>query len=203
MDRNEYASGNVDTPGFFTGNGHVLQLTQAYYDQRTAGITFRWDPTQATYVNDTYGAFGDVTYTTSSGINDLTDLSLYAVPTQSFGDYDAIYPGVAACYNQNDFLGTATFVTQPQNSGTSSTTNATPDAIANVAQSFVGQTWNDNGCWVLASTIAPEAGSALPLTTSFSTSGVDNGPWFTAYDSTTGLNGDGRSMEQIRAQTRS
>ena len=35
---------------------------------------------------------------------------------------------------------------------------ATPDSIAAAADSFVGKAWNMDGCWVLASTIAAEAG---------------------------------------------
>ncbi|MEJ0049399.1 MAG: hypothetical protein WDN04_27335 [Rhodospirillales bacterium] len=60
---------------------------------------------------------------------------------------------------------------------------ATPFGIAAVAAQFVGQAWNNQGCWVLASTIAAEAGAGLPVqSTAVGVAGRANGEWAVIYN---------------------
>jgi len=62
---------------------------------------------------------------------------------------------------------------------------ATPASIAAAAQSYVGDVWNMNGCWVLASDIAAKAGTSLPATSPLvGITGISNGEWIVAYDGT-------------------
>ena len=72
---------------------------------------------------------------------------------------------------------------------------ATPDSIASVANSFVGQAWNMDGCWVLTSTIAAEAGTSLPVqSTLIGLPGQSNGEWIVAFNGPTGQSGNWQSM---------
>jgi hypothetical protein len=80
------------------------------------------------------------------------------------------------------YLGSVTVATQPSFSG-APPAEATPDSICATAESFVGKAWNENGCWVLASTIAAEAGASLPVVSSMiGVGGQNNGEWFVAFD---------------------
>jgi hypothetical protein len=64
-----------------------------------------------------------------------------------------------------------------------------------VAQSFVGKAWNMDGCWVLASTIAAEAGASLPVqSTAIGVPGQANGEWIVAYNGPAGQTGNWQSM---------
>jgi hypothetical protein len=92
------------------------------------------------------------------------------------------------------YEGSVSIVTQPTFVG-AAPTQATPDSVCNVADSFVGQAWNNDGCWVLASDIAAEAGASLPLTsTSLFVPGQANGEWFVAFDGPAGQKGNWQSM---------
>ncbi len=72
---------------------------------------------------------------------------------------------------------------------------ATPDSIAAVAESFVGKAWNQDGCWVLASTIAAEAGTSLPLVgTAIGLPGQSNGEWIVAFNGPAGQSGNWQPM---------
>ncbi len=60
---------------------------------------------------------------------------------------------------------------------------ATPDSVKAVALGYVGEIWNDEGCWVLASNISAQAGATLPLTSMYiGVPGIGNGEWFVAYN---------------------
>ena len=84
--------------------------------------------------------------------------------------------------------------TQPTFQGSDST-QATPNSIAAVAESFVGKAWNMDGCWVLASTIAAEAGaSLLRHLNEIGVPGQSNGEWFVAYNGPAGQSSDWQSM---------
>ena len=61
--------------------------------------------------------------------------------------------------------------------------------------SFVGKTWNLNGCWVLTSDISAEAGASLPITsTMLGTPGVASGEWIVAYNGPAGQSGNWQSQ---------
>ena len=64
-----------------------------------------------------------------------------------------------------------------------------------MADRFVGQAWNMDGCWVLASTIAAEAGASLPVqSTAIGVPGQSNGEWIVAFNGPAGRSGNWESM---------
>ena len=92
------------------------------------------------------------------------------------------------------YLGSATVVTQRNSTGTVPN-QATPGSIVAAANSFIGQAWNMNGCWILASTIAADAGTSLPAqSTLIGLPGQSNGEWIVAYNGPAGQSGNWQSM---------
>ncbi len=92
------------------------------------------------------------------------------------------------------YLGSATVVTQPKFTG-AVPAQATPNSIAAAANSFVGHAWNMDGCWVLTSTIAAEAGTSLPVqSTAIGLPGQANGEWIVAFNGPAGQSGNWQSM---------
>ena len=72
---------------------------------------------------------------------------------------------------------------------------ATPNSIVAAADSFVGQAWNLDGCWVLASTISAEAGASLPVqSTLVGLPGQANGEWIVAFNGPAGQTGNWQNM---------
>jgi hypothetical protein len=194
LDRNEYTAGASGATGTLTGNGHTLNLSSLGGDARGAGIVFAYQPSTGRYYNSTYGYFDQLTYQSSGSRNDVTNLSLFG--TNSLSQATA-YASSAYSMMQVDasgYLGSATVVTQPKSSGIVPA-QATPDSIAAVADGFVGQAWNMNGCWVLASTVAAEAGASLPVqSTAIGLPGVANGEWIVAFNGPLGQSGNWQSL---------
>jgi hypothetical protein len=182
LDRNEYTAAATDDTGSFVGNGATLGLSTVSGDARGAGIVFTWQAAAGQYVNATYGALNQLDFTTSGSLYDVTDLSLFAtgrlaVAQQDGADAYALMQADAAGY-----LGTATLSTDSGFAGPMPA-QATPDSVAAAALRFVGDAWNDEGCWVLASTIAAEAGAALPVqSTAIGVAGRPNGEWVVVYN---------------------
>jgi hypothetical protein len=183
LDRNEYTAGAGKTTGTLHGNGNSAGFSSIGGDGRGVGVVFSYDASSGRYYNETYGYFDQMSYTLSSSAHDVTNLSLFGTNNlslaQSYGNNAFAMESLDAA----GYLGSATIVTQ-SHFGTVPT-QATPNSICAVAQSFVGQAWNMNGCWVLASTIAAEAGASLPIdSTMMGVSGQSNGEWFVAFDGT-------------------
>ena len=124
----------------------------------------------------------------------MTNLSLFGTGNLSQA---TAYAGNAYAMMQVDaagYLGGATVATEPGFAGTVPA-QATPNSIAAVASSFVGQAWNMDGCWVLASTIAAEAGASLPVqSTAIGVSGQANGEWIVAFNGPGGQSGNWQSL---------
>jgi hypothetical protein len=157
LDRNEYTAGATGATGSFTGNGHTLSLSAIGSDARGAGIVFTYQAATGRYYNSTYGYLDQLTYNSSGSLGDVTNLSLFGTSSLSVAN---TYASSAYAMMQVDaagYLGSATVVTQPKSSGVVPS-QATPDSIVAAADRFVGQAWNMDGCWVLASTIAADAG---------------------------------------------
>jgi hypothetical protein len=194
LDRNEYTAGASGATGSFSGNGHTLGFTNIGGDGRGAGIVFTYQPSTGRYYSSIYGYLDQLTYNASSSAGDVTNLSLFG--TSSLSQANA-YASSAYSMMQADaagYLGSATVVTRPQFTGTVPT-QATPDSIAAIADSFVGKAWNLDGCWVLTSTIAAEAGASLPVqSTEIGLPGQANGEWIVAYNGPTGQAGNWQSM---------
>ena len=124
----------------------------------------------------------------------MTNLSLFGTSNLSLA---TTYADNAYAMMQVDaagYLGSVSVATEPGFAG-AVPAQATPNSIAAIANSFVGQAWNMNGCWVLASTIAAEAGASLPVqSTAIGVPGQANGEWIVAFNGPAGQTGNWQSM---------
>ena len=195
-DRNEYTVGSSASTASFSGNGHTLGFSALGGDARGAGIVFTRDAS-GHYVNSSFGMLDQLSLTGSTSKSEVTALSLFGTNDASLANKDA---GNAIALAQDDasgYLGTLTVVTTPTNGAVtkpatalSSAVQATPFSIAAEAQSFVGSVANRDGCWVMASTIAAEAGASLPVQSAVNMAGAANGEWMLAYNGPAGSTGD-------------
>jgi hypothetical protein len=194
LDRNEYTAGASGATGSLSGNGHTLSLGSLGGDGRGAGIVFTYQASTGRYYNSTYGYFDQLTYNSPGSLDDVTNLSLFGTNnlTQATAYATSAYSMMQV--DPSGYLGSATVVTQPRSSGTVPV-QATPDSLAAVADGFVGQAWNMDGCWVLASAIAADAGTSLPVqSTAIGVPGVANGEWIVAFDGPAGQSGSWQSL---------
>jgi hypothetical protein len=190
LDRDEYTAGATGATGTFSGGGYTAGFRAEGGDARGAGLVFAYQASTGRYYNSAFGYLDQLTYTASGSLGDVTNLSLFGTNTLQLA---MRYGSDASAMMQLDpagYLGSATVATQPGFAG-AVPAQATPDSIAAVADSFVGRAWNLDGCWVLASTIAAEAGASLPVqSTAIGVPGAANGEWYVAYDGPAGQTGD-------------
>jgi hypothetical protein len=186
LDRNEYTAAASGATGSLSGNGHTLALSSIGSDGRGTGIVFTYQATSGEYYNSVYGYLDQLTYSFSSSSGDVTNLSLFGTNNLSLANNDAANAISMMMFDGAGYLGSATVVTRPGYTA-AVPTQATPDSIASAAQCFVGQAWNMDGCWVLASTISAEAGASLPVQSSLiDLPGQANGEWFVAFNGPSG-----------------
>ncbi|HTZ70580.1 MAG TPA: putative Ig domain-containing protein [Acetobacteraceae bacterium] len=184
LDRNEYTVSASGATGHFSGDGATLGLGSIGGDGRGAGIVFTWQASTDQYVNATYGSFNQLDFTSSASPGDVTNISVFTTSNAALATNDASDAYALMQADAAGYIGSITFadVTAPSGAG-----QATPDSVAATAMTFVGQPWNDNGCWVLASTIAAEAGASLPVqSTAIGVAGKSNGEWTVIYDGPAG-----------------
>jgi Putative Ig domain len=198
LDRNEYTVSASGATGSLTGDGHSVGMSNIGGDGRGTGIVFTYMLDAATgqysYYNATFGWFNQLTYTSSGSAADVTNLSLFGTNSLSVANNDAANAVSMVEFDGSGYLGSATVVTQPAYTATVPA-QATPDSIAAVAQTFVGDAWNLDGCWVLASTISAEAGASLPVqSTLIGISGQPNGEWIVAFNGPAGQTGNWENM---------
>ncbi|HUB46848.1 MAG TPA: putative Ig domain-containing protein, partial [Acetobacteraceae bacterium] len=194
LDRDEYTAGASGATGTLTGNGHTLSLSSIGEDGRGTGIVFTYQAATGLYYNSTYGYLNQLVYNSSSGAGDVTNLSLFGMSNLAEANAFASNPDLMMQEDAAGYIGSATVVTRPDYTATVPS-QATPDSIAAVADSFVGDAWNTNGCWVLASTIAAEAGASLPVqSTLVGLPGQANGEWIVAFNGPAGQAGNWESM---------
>ena len=193
LDRNEYTASATGSTGTFSGNGQTTGFSSVGGDGLGAGIVFTYDATSGQYINATYGNLASVTLTASQDTNRNEAISLFA--TNSVTNLTQYANNSFALQQFTTYVGTVSVVTQPNSAPAPS--QATPGSITSAAMSFVGQAWNTEGCWVLASDITAKAGASLPLTsTSVGVAGVANGEWFVAYNGPAGQAGNWQAMVQ-------
>ncbi len=190
LDRNEYTAAATGATGHLSGNGNTANFAATYGDQREVAIVFSYDAASGRYYNSTYGYLDQMTYTSSGSANDITNLSLFG--TNSLSQANARFDNYGLVSSSSfTYLGSATISNQP---GVAAS-QATPSSIATIADSFVGKAWNENGCWILASTIAAKAGASLPITSNYMfTGGQANGEWIVAFDGPAGDSGNWQSI---------
>jgi hypothetical protein len=194
LDRNEYTAGASGATGSLSGNGHTLSLSSLGGDGRGTGIVFTYQASTGRYYNSTYGYFDQLTYDSSGSLSDVTNLSIFGTNSLSTATAYATNPYAMMQVDPSGYLGSVTVVTHPGATG-NVPVQATPDSIAAVADSFVGQAWNEDGCWVLASTISAEAGASLPVqSTLIGLPGQANGEWIVAFNGPAGQSGNWESL---------
>jgi len=194
LDRNEYTNGASGATGSLTGNGHTLQLSGIGGDGRGTGIVFTYQASPGRYYNSTYGYLDQLTYNASGSLADVTNLSLFGTTNLNTATAYATNAYSMMQVDASGYLGSATVVTQPKFSG-AVPAQATPNSIATVADGFVGQPWNMDGCWVLASTIAADAGASLPVqSTEIGIPGAANGEWIVAFNGPAGQSANWESL---------
>src|SRR5579872_6314573 len=194
LDRNEYTLGAAGAVGSLSGGGRTLGLGNIGGDGRGTGIVFTYQAANGRYYNSTYSYLDQLSYNSSARLGDVTDLSLFGSSNLTIASFYATNVYDLVQLDAAGYLGSATIVTQPKFT-TAVPIHATPDSIVSVANSFVGQAWNMNGCWVLASTIAAEAGASLPVqSTMTGVPGQANGEWIVAYNGPAGQSGNWQSM---------
>jgi hypothetical protein len=194
LDRDEYTAGASGATGTLTGNGHTLNLNSIGGDGRGGGIVFSYQASTGRYYSSTYGYLDQLTYNSSASLNDVTTLSLFGTSNLSQANAYASNAYYMMELDPSGYLGTATVVTQPGYT-TGVPSQATPGSIAATAEGFVGQAWNMDGCWILASTIAADAGASLPVqSTLIGLPGQSNGEWIVAFNGPAGQTGNWQSM---------
>lgn len=197
LDRNDYTAGDPATTGSFAGNGHAERLTAIGGDSRGAGVVFSWNAATGSYVNAQYGNLLDLTYTSSASPDEVADISIFGTNSYHFALAFADDSATMAV-NPTIFtnFGTATVATQSVGAATA-TLQATPQSVIAAAEQFVGDTWNINACWLLASTIDAEAGAALGVaSTSSGTPGAASGEWQVAYNGPVSADANWQSLLQ-------
>ncbi len=212
LDRDRYTAASTGERGSLSGNGHTATFNgQSFADSYSLGIVFSY--TAKGYYNSTYGYLADLTFKSSADQNRNEYLSLFGYGTAGT-DNPALLAKLQAAIDSPYYNGSAFMVAGSDISGQHLGTldivtnasyvdatpgNATPAEVAAIAMGFIGQTWNDNGCWVLASNIATMAGASLPLTSDTThpatTPPVANGAWVVAYDSAKASSTDKASWE--------
>jgi phage-related protein len=194
LDRNEYTATSTGATGSLSGNGHTLDLKNIGGDGRGAGIVFAYQASTGRYYNSSYGYLDQLTYTSSGSPNDVTNLSLFGTNSLTLANAFASNAPAMTQLDAAGYIGSATVATQPHDTGTVPS-QATPASITAAADSFAGHAWNMDGCWVLASSIAAEAGAGLPVqSTLVGLPGEANGEWIVAFNGPSGQSGNWQSM---------
>jgi hypothetical protein len=194
LDRNEYTAGASGATGSLSGNGHTLNLSSLGGDGRGAGIVFTYQPSTGRYYSSIYGYLDQLIYNGSGSASDVTNLSLFGTSNLSIATAGASSAYAMMQADPSGYLGSATVVTQAKFTGPVPA-QATPDSIASIADGFVGQAWNEDGCWVLASTVAADAGASLPVqSTEIGLPGQPNGEWIVAFNGPAGQSANWQSM---------
>jgi hypothetical protein len=195
LDRNEYTAKASGAVGTLSGNGHTLSPSCIDdFDGRGAGIVFTYQAASGRYYSSTYGYFDKLTYVSSGSLGDVTNLSLFGTSDLSLATTYADNAYAMMDLDAAGYLGSVSVATEPGFAGTVPT-QATPNSIAAIANSFVGQAWNMDGCWVLTCTIAAEAGTSLPVqTTAIGIPGQASGEWIVAFNGPAGDTGNWQSI---------
>ena len=183
LDRDEYTVGyKTSAMGHFVAGSTTQGLTNFSGDGWSAGIVFTYQASTGQYVNTTFGTLSQLKFDTGTNLGDTATLSLFGTSNASLA---ATYASNPLILSQNPAYftdyGSVAVVTGA--AAITAPATATANSVVNAALSYVGQAWNDDGCWVLASDISAKAGATLPLTsTSIGVAGVANGEWFVAYN---------------------
>ena len=191
LDRDEYTVGYKTSAMGHLVSGSVSQgLANFSGDGWSAGIVFTYQASTGQYVNATYGNLSQLKFDTGTNLGDTATISVFGTSNASLATSYASNPLILS-QNPTYFTDYGSVAVVTGSTATAAPATATPASVVNAALSYVGDAWNDDGCWVLASDISAKAGATLPLTsTAVGIAGVANGEWFVAYDGPVSANGN-------------
>ena len=183
LDRVEYTVGYSTAAMGHLVDGSVTQgFVNSNADAWSVNVVFTYQAATGQYTNATYGKLSQVMFKTGTNASDTATFSLFGTNNAAVAAQYAAQPMVL-CANPSlatDY-GSVAIVTAA--AAASSSASATPGGIVSAALSFVGNAWNNEGCWVLASDISAKAGATLPLTSAMvGVAGIANGEWIVAYN---------------------
>ena len=188
LDRDEYTATSNGNTGTLSGDGHTIGFSNIGADNDTVGIVFTYNASTGQYTNPTYGNLANLLYTASTNTDDNTSISFFTTNNFALANEYANNP---SALEQNapviNYLGSVSVVTQPGFAPAASHARRRRIPSRLAAMSFVGEAWNMDGCWVLASNIAAEAGASLPVqSTSSAFRACANGEWIVAFNGPAG-----------------
>ena len=198
-DRNEYAHALTPDFGTFIGNGHIAPVylksvntffTSTYQNINESAIVFTYQASSGKYFNSIYGFLDDLNFVSGSLGNENAEISVFGtnnlstltnvdpITSSLLSLYDTQYLANLAANKGIAYYGSIDVV----NALGSPPAYATPNLIGINAAKFVGLTWNDNGCWVLASEISALSGASLPATSlELGSTPINNSEWIVVY----------------------
>lgn len=187
----EFSNKPITAGGFLAGTS-----SDAYEES----ISFSYIPSIGKYYNATYGYLDQLSFLTSPNqfentyisiygsnnpalIGTISPISINAPPnTVNTVPLNSYFSNVGG----NQYYGTVDVITR-SDLVSGSNSQATPNGVCAAAQTFVGKTWSDEGCWTLASNISAQSGASLnPLTAYVASVGTPfvptgNGEWILVY----------------------
>lgn len=160
-------------PGNQTYNyGTLTDASGRQYSGLDITLRFTLNPTTGQYVTSTGQTLSNFTFTASTQA-----LRAQAIDLKAYGSNNQLLDDRTA--------DVVTSVPTPAFAAGSSISND----IAVEAQSFIGQTWNDNGCFLLAEDDTAACGVSLPLNSGWpSSNSTNNGAMQVVYDAANGIN---------------
>jgi hypothetical protein len=193
LDRDEYTKGyNTGAMGHLASGSTTSGFANFSGDGWSTRAVFTYQAATGQYVNASLGSLSQLVFDTGSNLGDTVTFTLFGTNNASIAASYASNPYVMidnpsyfTDYGSVAVVTQATAATPPANATPANATpaNATPGGIISAALSYVGDVWNNEGCWVLASDISAKAGATLPATSPLtSIAGIGNGEWFVAYN---------------------
>ena len=183
LDRVEYtAAYRTSAMGHLASGSATQGFTNFSGDGWSVGVVFTYQASTGQYTNASFGNLSQLAFDTGSNRGDTATISVFGTSNASLANAYAGNPLILAA-NPAYFTDFGSVAVVTGASAATPPATATPNGIAAAALGYVGDAWNDDGCWVLASDISAQAGATLPLSsTSIGVSGIANGEWFVAYN---------------------
>ena len=183
LDRVEYTAGyKTSSMGHLAAGSTTQGFSNFSGDGWSVSVVFTYQAATGQYTNATYGNFSQLAFDTGGNLGDTATFSLFGTSSAAMAASYAANPLIMST-NAAYFADYGSVAIVTGASAATSPSAATPGGIVSAALSYVGNAWNNEGCWVLASDISAKAGATLPLTsTMVGVAGIGNGEWFVAYN---------------------
>jgi hypothetical protein len=183
LDRNEYTVGyKTAAMGHLAGAGASQGFSNFGGDGWSVSVVFTYQTSTGQYTNPSFGNLSQLAFKTGSNRGDTATISVFGTSNAALANAYAGNPLILAT-NPAYFTDYGSVAVVTGAAASTPPVAATPDSVKAAALGYVGQVWNNEGCWVLASDISAQAGATLPLTSScIGVPGIGNGEWFVAYN---------------------